>query len=111
MKLSTSSVNRKERKEAAEKLISRPWKLNNEILGLLDAAARPAELAAEFGIKGSDYYLSPEQVDAILELRLHRLTGLATEEVINEYKELLVKIAETSSHQFNSPVALDGSDS
>ena len=27
--------------------------------------ARPAELAAEFGIKGSDYYLSPEQVDAI----------------------------------------------
>ena len=84
----------KERKEAAEKLISRPWKLNNDILGLLDAAARPAELAAEFGIKGSDYYLSPEQVDAILELRLHRLTGLATEEVINEYKELLVKIAE-----------------
>ena len=86
----------KERKEAAEKLISRPWKLNNEILGLLDAAARPAELAAEFGIKGSDYYLS---------LRLHRLTGLATEEVINEYKELLVKIAELL-HIINSPERL-----
>ena len=95
----------KERKEAAEKLISRPWKLNNEILGLFDAAARPAELAAEFGIKGSDYYLSPEQVDAILELRLHRLTGLATEEVINEYKELLVKIAELL-HIINSPERL-----
>lgn len=95
----------KERKEAAEKLISRPWKLNNEILGLLDAAARPAELAAEFGIKGFDYYLSPEQVDAILELRLHRLTGLATEEVINEYKELLVKIAELL-HIINSPERL-----
>ena len=95
----------KERKEAAEKLISRPWKLNNEILGLLDAAARPAELAAEFGIKDSDYYLSPEQVDAILELRLHRLTGLATEEVINEYKELLVKIAELL-HIINSPERL-----
>ena len=95
----------KERKEAAEKLISRPWKLNNEILGLLDAAARPAELAAEFGIQGSDYYLSPEQVDAILELRLHRLTGLATEEVINEYKELLVKIAEFL-HIINSPERL-----
>ena len=95
----------KERKEAAEKLISRPWKLNNDILGLLDAAARPAELAAEFGIKGSDYYLSPEQVDAILELRLHRLTGLATEEVINEYKELLVKIAELL-HIINSPERL-----
>ena len=95
----------KERKEAAEKLISRPWKLNNEILGLLDAGARPAELAAEFGIKGSDYYLSPEQVDAILELRLHRLTGLATEEVINEYKELLVKIAELL-HIINSPERL-----
>lgn len=95
----------KERKEAAEKLISRPWKLNNEILSLLDAAARPAELAAEFGIKGSDYYLSPEQVDAILELRLHRLTGLATEEVINEYKELLVKIAELL-HIINSPERL-----
>lgn len=95
----------KERKEAAEKLISRPWKLNNDILGLLDAAARPAELAAEFGIQGSDYYLSPEQVDAILELRLHRLTGLATEEVINEYKELLVKIAELL-HIINSPERL-----
>ena len=95
----------KERKEAAEKLISRPWKLNKEILGLLDAAARPAELAAEFGIQGSDYYLSPEQVDAILELRLHRLTGLATEEVINEYKELLVKIAELL-HIINSPERL-----
>ena len=95
----------KERKEAAEKLISRPWKLNNEILGLLDAAARPAELAAEFGIQGSDYYLSPEQVDAILELRLHRLTGLATEEVINEYKELLVKIVELL-HIINSPERL-----
>lgn len=95
----------KERKEAAEKLISRPWKLNNEILGLLDAAARPAELAAEFGIQGSDYYLSPEQVDAILELRLHRLTGLATEEVINEYKDLLVKIAELL-HIINSPERL-----
>ena len=95
----------KERKEAAEKLISRPWKLNNEILGLLDAAARPAELAAKFGIQGSDYYLSPEQVDAILELRLHRLTGLATEEVINEYKELLVKIAELL-HIINSPERL-----
>ena len=95
----------KERKEAAEKLISRPWKLNNEILGLLDAAARPAELASEFGIQGSDYYLSPEQVDAILELRLHRLTGLATEEVINEYKDLLVKIAELL-HIINSPERL-----
>ena len=95
----------KERKEAAEKLISRPWKLNNEILGLLDAAARPAELAAEFGIQDSDYYLSPEQVDAILELRLHRLTGLATEEVINEYKDLLVKIAELL-HIINSPERL-----
>ena len=56
---------------------------------MLDAAARPAELAAEFGIKGSDYYLSPEQVDAILELRLHRLTGLATEEVINEIQRVI----------------------
>lgn len=72
---------------------------------MLDAAARPAELAAEFGIQGSDYYLSPEQVDAILELRLHRLTGLATEEVINEYKELLVKIAELL-HIINSPERL-----
>ena len=47
----------------------------------------------------------PEQVDAILELRLHRLTGLATEEVINEYKELLVKIAELL-HIINSPERL-----
>ena len=95
----------KERKEAAEKLISRTWKLNRDILGLLDAVARPVELADEFGIKGEEYTLSPEQVEAILELRLHRLTGLATEEVINEYKALLIKITELL-HIINSPQRL-----
>ena len=64
---------------------------------MLDAAARPAELAAEFGIKGSDYYLSPEQVDAILELRLHRLTGLATEEVIMNTKSYWLKLQNFST--------------
>lgn len=45
-------------------------------------------------IQGEQYYLSPAQVNAILELRLHRLTGIAFEEVVKEYEELLVKIAD-----------------
>ena len=38
------------------------------------------------------YYLSPEQAQAILELKLHRLTGLETEKIHVEYKELIIQI-------------------
>ena len=86
--------NSKNREEAATAISSRSWTLHSDIINLLDVSARPDELEENLGIQGEQYYLSPAQVNAILELRLHRLTGIAFEEVIKEYEELLVKIAD-----------------
>ena len=84
----------KNREEAAQAISSRSWTLHSDIINLLDLNARPDDLEANLGIQGEQYYLSPAQVNAILELRLHRLTGIAFEEVVAEYQELLVKIAD-----------------
>lgn len=83
--------------EAKEKLLARAWQLGN-VAGMLEKAgndaARPEDLAPEFGIRDGYYYLSEAQAQAILELRLHRLTGLEHEKILDEYKELLIQIAE-----------------
>ncbi len=55
-------------------------------------ASRPEGLAKEFGLVDGKYRLSEAQAQAILELRLHRLTGLEQDKIINEYRELLVTI-------------------
>ncbi|AHE98202.1 DNA gyrase subunit A [Thioalkalivibrio paradoxus] len=52
-------------------------------------ASRPEELAAEFGPGEDGYRLSEAQAQAILDLRLHRLTGLEQEKILDEYRELL----------------------
>lgn len=57
-------------------------------------ASRPEGLAEEFGMRGKEYFLSPEQAQAILDLRLHRLTGLEHNKLIEEYKLKLDEIAE-----------------
>lgn len=83
--------------EAKEKLLSRSWQSTSVLAMLGEAGAdacRPEELAEEFGLKGDEYYLSPAQAQAILDLRLHRLTGLEHEKLINDYKELLKQIAD-----------------
>ena len=83
--------------EAKEKLIARAWRGSSVLQLLGDAGAdacRPDELPAEFGMRGDDYYLSPAQAQAILDLRLHRLTGLEQEKLINDYQELLRQIAD-----------------
>ncbi|QIM62652.1 DNA gyrase subunit A [Pasteurellaceae bacterium Orientalotternb1] len=83
--------------EAREGLLSRPWALGN-VAPMLEAAgvdaARPDELPAECGVRNGEYYLSEAQARAILELRLHRLTGLEHEKILDEYKEILVVIGE-----------------
>src|SRR5690554_5310840 len=83
--------------EAREKLLARPW-LSGSVLAMLGEsgadACRPEELPEEFGLKGKEYFLSPAQAQAILDLRLHRLTGLEHEKLINDYKELLMQIAD-----------------
>ena len=86
--------NSKNREEAATAISSRSWALHSDIINLLDVSARPDDLEENLGIQDEQYYLSPAQVNAILELRLHRLTGIAFEEVVKEYEELLVKIAD-----------------
>ncbi len=83
--------------EAKEKLLARSWKSDSvlEMLGEVGSdACRPDELPERYGLKDNEYFLSPEQAQAILELRLHRLTGLEHEKLINDYKELLVQIAD-----------------
>ena len=48
---------------------------------------RPDGLPAEMGMRDGLYYLSPAQVQAILDLRLHRLTGMEHDKLLNEYEE------------------------
>jgi len=55
-------------------------------------ASRPDGLGKEFGLSEDGYRLSEEQAQAILDLRLHRLTGLEQDKIFEEYKDLLEKI-------------------
>lgn len=57
-------------------------------------ACRPDDLGAEFGLSEAGYRLSPNQAQAILELRLHRLTALEQDKIISEFEELLGVIRE-----------------
>jgi len=81
--------------DAKEALIARPWEPGS-VTAMLESAGdmdtRPDELGADFGLIDDRYHLSPVQAQAILDLRLHRLTGLEQEKILNEYKELLEKI-------------------
>jgi DNA gyrase subunit A len=81
--------------EAKAGLLSRIWAggVVPELLARAGAlSTRPADLAADLGMSGSGYRLSEVQAQAILDMRLHRLTGLEQDKIIAEYKELLVAI-------------------
>ncbi|MGE0115203.1 MAG: DNA gyrase subunit A [Steroidobacteraceae bacterium] len=81
--------------EAKIGLLSRDWSGGAvpEMLARAGAiSTRPDGLSAEFGLHNSRYRLSEAQAQAILELRLHRLTGLEQDKIIAEYQELLFKI-------------------
>ncbi len=56
--------------------------------------SRPETLGPAFGLSELGYRLSTEQAQAILDLRLHRLTGLEQDKIIAEYKEILTRIDE-----------------
>ncbi|CAD2224521.1 DNA gyrase (type II topoisomerase), subunit A [Pseudoalteromonas sp. 3J6] len=84
--------------EAKVALTARPWELGN-VKAMLDKAgednvARPDWLASELGIRDGQYYISEQQAQAILDLRLHKLTGLEHEKILTEYQSLLDLIAE-----------------
>lgn len=94
--------------EAREGLLARAWELGN-VAPMLEAAgvdaSRPEDLPAELGVRDGKYFLSEAQARAILELRLHRLTGLEHEKIVDEYKALLVEIGELL-HILTSPERL-----
>lgn len=84
--------------EAKTALVSRGWELGI-VAAMLeragdDGAARPEWLEEEFGVRDGLYYLTEIQAQAILDLRLHRLTGLEHGKILEEYKDLLDQIAE-----------------
>ena len=88
--------------EARERLQAGEWAAGG-VVALLEKAGsvsvRPdviegEDLAKPFGFDGSIYRLSPTQVGAILELRLHRLTGLEQDKLHAEYSDILAQIAE-----------------
>jgi DNA gyrase subunit A len=83
--------------EAKEKLLAEKWDAT-AVLPMLERAGeqacRPEDLAPMYGMHDGNYHLSPVQAQAILDLRLHRLTGLEHEKLIGEYKERLEEIAE-----------------
>src|SRR4051812_36233116 len=83
--------------EAKQGLMSRGWpsQLVKDMLGNAAAAQyRPDGLAEEFGLKDDGYHLSDAQAQAILELRLQRLTGLEQDKIRDEYKEVMTVIAD-----------------
>ena len=84
--------------EAKIALTARSWELGN-VKAMLEKAgeanvARPDWLADDLGIRDGQYFISEQQAQAILDLRLHKLTGLEHEKILSEYQTLLDLIAE-----------------
>ena len=83
--------------EAKEQLIATLWK-SDTVTQMLEKAgpqaARPHDLQDIYGLKeDGNYHLSPEQAQAILEMRLNRLTGLERNRLLEEYKEIIETIS------------------
>ncbi|EXJ14329.1 DNA gyrase subunit A [Imhoffiella purpurea] len=82
--------------DARERLMERAW-LPGAVTGMLERAGaettRPEDLAAGLGLTEDGYRLSERQAKAILDLQLHRLTGLEQEKILKEFEEILEKIA------------------
>ena len=82
---------------AKRELLARPWQLGH-VAEMLAAnggdAARPEDLDEQYGIRDGLYYLTEVQAQAILDLRLQKLTNLGHDEILDEYKKLLEAIGE-----------------
>ena len=83
--------------EAKEQLVSEVWE-PGVVTQMLERAgaemSRPDGLAADYGLRDDGYHLSEVQAQAILDLRLHRLTGLEQNKIHEEYAEILKRIAD-----------------
>ena len=86
--------------EAKRELMARVWRseLVEDMLSRVSDASRPEGLLAEYGLTGVGalraYHLSDNQAQAILELRLQRLTGLEQDKIVGEYREVMDKITD-----------------
>lgn len=82
--------------EAKDALIATAW-LPGDVADMLERAGedacRPDDLPEEYGFRDGKYHLSPAQAQAILDLRLQKLTGLEHEKLIEEYQIKLEEIA------------------
>jgi DNA gyrase subunit A len=80
---------------ARSALMARPWP-PGIVATLLErsgaSATRPDGLGAEFGLSARGYVLSEVQAQAILDMRLHRLTGLEQDKIVSEFRELLQRV-------------------
>jgi len=83
--------------DAREKLMAAAW-MPGDVLDMLkqagEHACRPDDLPEQYGFRDGQYYLSPVQAQAILDLRLQKLTGLEHDKLIEEYQQKLAEIAE-----------------
>jgi DNA gyrase subunit A len=82
--------------EAKSKLLGKKWKPGNITTMLKKAgpdACRPEGVDDSIGLKGRTYQLSEIQAQAILDMRLQRLTGLEQDRLIKEYEEIIDHIA------------------
>jgi DNA gyrase subunit A len=83
--------------EAKKALVERTWQSGTVEAMLARAgadASRPEDLSREFGLTDNGYQLTETQAQAILDLRLQKLTGLEQDKIISEFEEILVKIAD-----------------
>ncbi len=83
--------------EAKVKLLKGIWESNVVVEMVKDAGSeisRPDNLQHEFGLHDDGYRLSPEQAQAILELRLQKLTSLEKDKILKEYSDLLRTITD-----------------
>jgi len=76
-------------------LMARQWRspvVEEMLVRAASDVSRPDGLAPEFGLSEQGYRLSDAQAQAILELRLQRLTGLEQDKIVSEYKEVMARI-------------------
>lgn len=83
--------------DAREALVGKGW-TPGSVVAMLDRAgpeaSRPEWLEEQYGLRKGKYFLSPEQAKDILELRLHRLTGMEQDKIIEEFTVKLEEIAD-----------------
>ncbi len=81
--------------EAKAELLARRWQ-SGTVEAMLERAgadaSKPQDLDPEFGLTAAGYRLTETQSQAILDLKLHRLTGLEQDKILNEYSEIIDKI-------------------